>query len=858
MIITKSISSTSLVNPTHLNKKISNQNQNDPSKFSSSQPSKLSHSISTPSISSNSSVSSLASSPSNGNLNHSGTSILPGLANLGNTCFMNAILQSFNAAQSITNLLIYPSNQVIQSQPLLQQLSIKSNSNYLDQIPILSSLSKVIYHLSTQSGSFKPINLLNHISTHHKDYQINQQQDAHEFLHILLDLIRNEEVKFLIQFNHPTSPLQTCHSYSSLSSSSPITSNSQILQNVNHHQIIDNYSSRSTHLAHLVSSSSSDSSNNSLTQPASFSNSNSSSASSTTSIDPLISSSTQPKSHLSLLDSVFSGCLSQYTICERLHVSKVVEEFLDLSLATKDGTKNIWAGKRTRLKKHFQNRFKPSSTNKLNTILHQTIPSPSFNHPTHHEPMPRRSSISNTQTIGTSDQTTHQPNRNRRLSLDSCRDFNFCTPKISLWKPTPFHPSNKLNHHHHHPDLDPVVNQKNQLSPIFSSSKQSTRDRSQIDSLNKSSLFKSSSSFCQVEAHKQYVREILSESQKPNPSLKYLRALRFTSQPNSPTSSCINLEPALDTGLHSLLRRFTAVEVLDGDNSFACSECWKTEIQNQELNQTSSLTPIFSSQTICPQTSSEPNWDNIPTIRISTRSICDIDSQTFSPKQNQHELDEKTSKGLSYLKINDHHQLNQSQDHKLENNSSKVIHSNSHLLDSQVKGSSTSVIEQVEQYVMCRAFKRYLFAKLPKILVIHLQRFEAILKSGLFNKQISAQWTKTDDYISFPEKLDLSPFISPELHDETSQIGQSNRGFNYRLISVIVHRGQMGSGHYFNYVLTDRYGNQDGSVKKNEDEIDDHQNEGKQWVYCSDTEIKRVTLNEVLKSKAYILFYEQT
>lgn len=57
---------------------------------------------------------------------------------------------------------------------------------------------------------------------------------------------------------------------------------------------------------------------------------------------------------------------------------------------------------------------------------------------------------------------------------------------------------------------------------------------------------------------------------------------------------------------------------------------------------------------------------------------------------------------------------------------------------------------------------------------------------------------------------------------------------------MVVHKGVDNGGHYFCYVLSDHGGSSERS-----------------WLYCSDTEVKKVKVEEVMSAKAYMLFYEQ-
>lgn len=117
-----------------------------------------------------------------------------------------------------------------------------------------------------------------------------------------------------------------------------------------------------------------------------------------------------------------------------------------------------------------------------------------------------------------------------------------------------------------------------------------------------------------------------------------------------------------------------------------------------------------------------------------------------------------------------------------------------------------------ERVVLGRAFKRYLIDSSPPVLVIHLKRFQQMSKS-LF----AGSAKKIDDFISFPEYLDLRPFLAPKKeqyglnqrgrtpHDGSAQrkkhhhrlfIGKDEEEPPtwYRLYAVVVHIGSMVSG----------------------------------------------------------------
>ncbi|KAK8478926.1 hypothetical protein V6N13_093276 [Hibiscus sabdariffa] len=68
----------------------------------------------------------------------------------------------------------------------------------------------------------------------------------------------------------------------------------------------------------------------------------------------------------------------------------------------------------------------------------------------------------------------------------------------------------------------------------------------------------------------------------------------------------------------------------------------------------------------------------------------------------------------------------------------------------------------------------------------------------------------------------------------------------YSLVGVVEHSGTMRGGHYIAYVR--------GGEKGNGTDIE-HANS--QWYYASDQHVRQASIEEVLRSEAYILFYEK-
>ncbi|THH00040.1 hypothetical protein EW026_g2432 [Hermanssonia centrifuga] len=88
--------------------------------------------------------------------------------------------------------------------------------------------------------------------------------------------------------------------------------------------------------------------------------------------------------------------------------------------------------------------------------------------------------------------------------------------------------------------------------------------------------------------------------------------------------------------------------------------------------------------------------------------------------------------------------------------------------DTTPSGSSTSPARKVphsQQVIMRRTFKRYLIAVPPPILVVHLKRFQQISKNNPYAMAFSGGFKKLDDFVAFPEYLDLKPFLAPKKED---------------------------------------------------------------------------------------------
>jgi hypothetical protein len=121
---------------------------------------------------------------------------------------------------------------------------------------------------------------------------------------------------------------------------------------------------------------------------------------------------------------------------------------------------------------------------------------------------------------------------------------------------------------------------------------------------------------------------------------------------------------------------------------------------------------------------------------------------------------------------------------------------------------------------MVKAGKQMTIDELPLMCTIHLKRFAFDMEYGYMRKITSK--------VEFPETLDLAPYVSEE---------KSVQKAEYNLYAVLVHAGfGCDSGHYYAYIKAPN---------------------GK-WYNADDDFVAPVSVSQVLKEHAYMLFYQQS
>ena len=125
-----------------------------------------------------------------------------------------------------------------------------------------------------------------------------------------------------------------------------------------------------------------------------------------------------------------------------------------------------------------------------------------------------------------------------------------------------------------------------------------------------------------------------------------------------------------------------------------------------------------------------------------------------------------------------------------------------------------------------------LLSHTPRVLILSFKRFQQSLK-GRFVKQ--------SEHVSFPVCFDLSPFMAP--HCLPTAEDSSTCPVEYVLYGVVNHVGRsLHCGHYTCYVKR---------------QVAQCSESAAHWFHISDTSVREVSLQEVLQSEAYILFYER-
>lgn len=103
--------------------------------------------------------------------------------------------------------------------------------------------------------------------------------------------------------------------------------------------------------------------------------------------------------------------------------------------------------------------------------------------------------------------------------------------------------------------------------------------------------------------------------------------------------------------------------------------------------------------------------------------------------------------------------------------------------------------------------------------------------------------TRNGIFLQPPTHCQVPSILSDVNHNGPDLSKYTSSEFTYKLSAVVVHLGDVMSGHFVTY-------RKSPMTVKGERKTD-------RWLCCSDTTVTRVDLDDVLSTEAYMLFYER-
>ncbi|KAK4099894.1 ubiquitin carboxyl-terminal hydrolase-like protein [Parathielavia hyrcaniae] len=126
---------------------------------------------------------------------------------------------------------------------------------------------------------------------------------------------------------------------------------------------------------------------------------------------------------------------------------------------------------------------------------------------------------------------------------------------------------------------------------------------------------------------------------------------------------------------------------------------------------------------------------------------------------------------------------------------------------------------------MQQARRQTSIKRLPNVLSIQLKRFE-------YKQGRNERAAKIDTPVQFPLQLSMLPYTNRARGQDVRESYELARSCTYDLLSVVVHVGEIDTGHYVSYCRV-----------------------GDQWFAFNDHKVELAQKSDVLNSRAYLLFY---
>lgn len=416
-------------------------------------------------------------------------------------------------------------------------------------------------------------------------------------------------------------------------------------------------------------------------------------------------------------------------------------------------------------------------------------------------------------------------------------------------------------------------------------------------------------------------------------------------------ASWLRLGPVNGPSLMHCLRQFTNVESLEGENMVGCSRCWKLANPGyvSKRRRRSGDSSSSSSDDSSPEDDEKPLSNGKPThpvLESQSRSRGNSSSVTTPSDGSESFLETgrssvTTQAGDSYkgplipsisttpaglsppILLNGRHERNgaskvssssvtyltpsssrhgsirrpssPSTEEIADNDSTSAtsvsdVSARHSKREARGKEPTTPTIPKSQRVVLRKAFKRYLIAVPPPVLVIReklpfndyfyclinildLKRFQRVSRTPV---AVFGALKKIDDFIAFPEYLDLKPFIAPRREEFglrppkiRDHKGAYDKQVLYRLYAVVVHIGNMVSKYSCVYRRCTNEGPQLGghyvaytalpspTTASPVSETAKTTDPPRKWSFQSDQVVRVASLEEVLAARAYLCFYER-
>jgi hypothetical protein len=389
------------------------------------------------------------------------------------------------------------------------------------------------------------------------------------------------------------------------------------------------------------------------------------------------------------------------------------------------------------------------------------------------------------------------------------------------------------------------------------------------------------------------------ESAKP--SAAHLRHIEKLLRPIGPSVS-------ENLSIQRSLNQFTSVDCLDGENKFACENCYKLtvddkeeeeeeeeekeaeQVEEEKIEETKEEVEggTYAPSQIIALSSEQQEGEDAPSMSIKPQELEGETGKDDQEEAASSPTGATTPEGSASESDSGTESSEGEYTDRFGNTIPKPVkekkkHCDKASIEPTTAAAGTTKAEaKTSKFVFRKAYKRYLISQLPPTLVLHLKRFE---QSGRFG-----QMRKIEDQVDIPVELDMAPYFVPKSdfdeeeekerensdkdesiiqNKEDGEQQQKRESKRYRLYGAVVHMGTLGGGHYTNYVLSSKVdvldkaahvnGNKavEGSQEKKEVEGEKDDQDCRQWIACSDTSVRQASLKEVLSSRAYLLFYER-